>query len=569
MMKFIRSRGAHVNAERLKLQKELFQYNQTLFHGFPHRPSALAYDKKLNLLAIGSREGSLRVYGRAGVEFTALIDQERKIDTITFIDNTSQLLAKCEDNSIHLFEIPNSLTADVNSSELILVKSFEHFVIDLENDERSASNRITTLSVHSSHAKIFLATEDGQIHVLNTKNFELDEPIGLEKVQSQIPNDQPRLLGAAEQILEHPLDPDRLLIGYNRGQLVLWNLATGQIDKFYSSGQQIESVCWSSTDGDEFISSHNDGSYIVWSINDSVTPSQQAKITYGPFPCKPISKIYGKANENLIIFSGGMPRQLHGERHTVSIIQGINDSAKHQVLDLTSKVVDFVVLEQQRALIILADEELVAIDLNDSEWSQFKLPYLSSVHSSPITFSQIYSDVPDELVARLKEIGLKQTIGKHSNREWPVQGGYLKEKVYAPNNVLLITGHENGSVRVWNISDCAMSPLCTINTAKYFGTEDDIAPIDQDEDGDEWPPFKKIGIFDPFSDDPRLGKNAFFSIVNSRSMLPICAHDPCPRSTNDATHKADRPFSLVLQAFDESCSVRKPSTCWWPAPLAK
>lgn len=515
MMKFIRSRGAHVNAERLKLQKELFQFNQTLFHGFPHRPSALAYDKKLNLLAIGTREGSLRVYGRAGVEFTALIDQERKIDTILFIDHTSQLLVKCEDNSIHLFEIPNNLTAEVNSSELVLVHSFEQFVIDLENDEKSSSNRITTLCVHSSHSKIFLATEDGQIHILNTKNFQLDEQatIGLEKVQAQIPNDQPRLLGAAEQILEHPLDPERLLIGYNRGQLVLWNLATERLDKFYSSGQQLESVCWSSTDGDEFISSHNDGSYIVWSINDHIVPSQQAKIIYGPFPCKPISKIYGKANENLIIFSGGMPRQLHGERHTVSIIQGINDAAKHQVLDLTSKVVDFVVLEQQRALIILADEELVAIDLNDSEWSQFKLPYLSSVHSSPITFSQIYSDISDELVARLREIGLKQSIGKHSNRDWPVQGGYLKEKVYAPNNVLLITGHENGSVRIWNISDCAMSPLCTINTAKYFGTEDDITPIDQDEDGEEWPPFKKVGIFDPFSDDPRLGKNSFIILV--------------------------------------------------------
>ena len=509
MMKFIRSRGAHVNAERLKLQKELFQFNQTLFHGFPHRPSALAYDKKLNLLAIGTKEGSLRVYGRAGVEFQALIDQERKIDTIQFIENTSQLLIKCEDNSLHLYEIPNNLTADVNQTELILIKSFEHFVIDLDNDDKT-SNRITTLLVHSSHTKILLATEDGTIHVLKTKNFELDEQqtIALDKIQSQLPSDQSKLLGAAEQILEHPLDSDRVLIGFNRGQLVLWNLQSEKLDKFYSSGQQLESVCWSSTSGDEFVSSHNDGSYIIWNINDNIQPNQQAKITYGPFPCKPITKIYGKSNENLIIFNGGMPRQLHGDRNTISIIQGINDTAKHQVLDLTSKIVDFVVAEQQKALIILAEEELVAIDLSDSEWSQFKLPYLSSVHSSPITFSQIYSDVSHELIEKLREIGRKQSIGKYSNREWPIQGGLLKERVYSPNvNVLLITGHENGSVRIWNISDCAMSPLFTINTAKYFGTEDDIAPIDGDldEQDDEWPPFKKVGIFDPYSDDPRLG----------------------------------------------------------------
>jgi len=511
MMKLLRGRGAHINAERLKLQKELFEFNQTIYHGFPHRPSALAYDKKLDLLAIGTKEGELRVYGKAGVEFQTSIDQERKIDTIIFIENTSQLIVKCEDNTIYLFEIPNNLTDDLNSDELILVKTFEHFVVDLENDEKQSTNRITNLLVHSSNSKILIATEkDGTIYYLDTKKFDLDHSltITLDKLQSQIPAEHSKLLGAAEKILEHPLDSDKILIGFNRGQLILWNLQTEQIEKFYSSGQQLENVCWSTDNGDEFISSHNDGSYIVWNINDNILPNQQAKIVYGPFPCKPINKIYGKSNENLIIFSGGMPRQLHNERHTVSIIQGTSDSAKHQVLDLTSKIVDFVVCEQSKALIILAEEEIVAIDLNDQEWLQFKLPYLSSVHSSPITFSQIYSDIPDSLVEKLKEIGLKQTTDKYSPRDWPIKGGFLKEKIYSKNNVLLITGHENGSVRIWNISDCAMSPLCTVNTAKYFGTDDDLAPIDSDEqnyDGDEWPPFKKVGIFDPFSDDPRLG----------------------------------------------------------------
>jgi len=42
-----------------------------------------------------------------------------------------------------------------------------------------------------------------------------------------------------------------------------------------------------------------------------------------------------------MIFSGGMPRASHGVRHTVSVLRGAHD---HVVFDVTSKVVDFIVL---------------------------------------------------------------------------------------------------------------------------------------------------------------------------------------------------------------------------------
>jgi len=41
-----------------------------------------------------------------------------------------------------------------------------------------------------------------------------------------------------------------------------------------------------------------------------------------------------------MVFCGGMPRASYGERHTVTVIQ----DTKHVVFDLSSKVVDFVVL---------------------------------------------------------------------------------------------------------------------------------------------------------------------------------------------------------------------------------
>ena len=48
------------------------------------------------------------------------------------------------------------------------------------------------------------------------------------------------------------------------------------------------------------------------------------------------------------------------------------------------------------------------------------------------------------------------------------------------------------------------SSLCS----RYFISDDIDAPREdedeEEEEEDEWPPFKKVGQFDPYSDDPRL-----------------------------------------------------------------
>ena len=47
-----------------------------------------------------------------------------------------------------------------------------------------------------------------------------------------------------------------------------------------------------------------------------------------------------------------------------------------------------------------------------------------------------------------------------------------------------------------------MTPIYKIKTAKYFDTDDEPPA---EEDIEEWPPFRRVGEFDPYSDDPRLG----------------------------------------------------------------
>ena len=42
-----------------------------------------------------------------------------------------------------------------------------------------------------------------------------------------------------------------------------------------------------------------------------------------------------------------MPRATHNDKYSVSIIQGTPESGKHHVLDFTSKVIDFVVIDSR------------------------------------------------------------------------------------------------------------------------------------------------------------------------------------------------------------------------------
>lgn len=99
----------------------------------------------------------------------------------------------------------------------------------------------------------------------------------------------------------------------------------------------------------------------------------------------------------MIIFSGGMPRASYGDRHTITVLT----KSKHAAFDFTSKVIDFyAVLPKQtqeegddtpasrrpEALIVLAEEELIAIDLTHPEWKMMALPYLVSLHASAVSY---------------------------------------------------------------------------------------------------------------------------------------------------------------------------------------
>jgi len=64
--------------------------------------------------------------------------------------------------------------------------------------------------------------------------------------------------------------------------------------------------------------------------------------------------------------------------------------------------------DDPHTLLILAEEELVAVDLVSAGWPCYELPYLSSIHASAILSATHVANVPQELWDRIKDAGSSQ-----------------------------------------------------------------------------------------------------------------------------------------------------------------
>uniref|UniRef100_A0A7N8XLU9 LLGL scribble cell polarity complex component 1 n=1 Tax=Mastacembelus armatus TaxID=205130 RepID=A0A7N8XLU9_9TELE len=478
----------------------------TVEHGFPHQPSALAFDPKLQLMAIGTKSGAIKVYGAPGVEFTGLHRDTSAVTQIVFLPGQGRLLSLLDDNTIHLWELV------AGRSVLLTLPPFSPPPPPIL---LPSATRVTVLLLLRSCDLLCIGTEGGGVYFLELPSLTLKDNQTLlqDQITQSLPDDYRcgKSLGPVESLQEHPQQSGKVLIGYSRGLVVLWDLSARQADQLFLGKQQLESLVWERS-ASLFVSSHNDGGYSVWPVTSGNTYSHQpasSTIPYGPFPCKAINKILWRTTQTgspVLLYSGGMPRASYGDRHCLTI----QKDKDHVTLDFTSRVIDFFTvhsIEQDKefddpsALVVLLEEELVVIDLQTPGWPSLPTPYLAPLHSSAITCSCHISSVPPKLWERLANAG----------KSWPICGG----KNLAPppkQQELLLTGHEDGTVRFWDASGVALTPLYKLSTANVFHTDCDPSDDSQDPSNDpdmqqeeEWPPFRKVGCFDPYSDDPRLG----------------------------------------------------------------
>ncbi|XP_053659652.1 lethal(2) giant larvae protein [Anopheles marshallii] len=507
MLKFIRGKGQQPSTERQKLQKELFAFRRTAQHGFPHKPSALAYDPKSKLMAIGTNSGVIKVFGRPGVEFYGQHTSPGNnpadliVQMLEWIPGTGRLLSLTASNQLVLWEPAGTL--------LVAIKN-------LAFDGKL--KKISSLCCSYMKDTVWIGTEGGNVYQFDVRSFSVKESVIYhDVVLEQLPTSYRLNPGAIESVKQLPNNHNLLLIAYNRGLAVLWDLESASVKQSFISPGHGQSVgLFIAQDATQFTWYHADGSYATWDLDSPIPPENQKYVPYGPDPCKAIDRLIRghRGRCELVVFSGGMPRSAYGEHQCVSV--HCKDGTK-VAFDFTSKVIDFFVTfndvrpEQAEVLVVLLEEELVAYDLTDETLPQINAPYLHSLHASAVTCNHLVSQVSPDVYAKIRLAGELQ-MAEYSCKIWPITGGFLPNEPADDDEQplerdVLITGHEDGSVKFWDCSDVCLTPLLHVKTAPLFNNSDDFennlnASTEQLDDGE--PPFRKAGQFDPYSDDPRL-----------------------------------------------------------------
>lgn len=442
------------------LQSEHFQLCKTVRHGFPYQPSALAFDPVQKILAVGTQTGALRLFGRPGVECYCQHDSGAAVIQLQFLINEGALVSALADDTLHLWNLRQKRPAILHSLKF-------------------CRERVTFCHLPFQSKWLYVGTERGNIHIVNVESFTLSGYVIMWNKAIELSSKSHP--GPVVHISDNPMDEGKLLIGFESGTVVLWDLKSKKADYRYTYDEAIHSVAWHH-EGKQFICSHSDGTLTIWNVRSPAKPVQtitphgkQLKDGKKPEPCKPILKVEFKttrSGEPFIILSGGLSYDTVGRRPCLTVMHGKSTA----VLEMDYSIVDFLTLcetpypndfQEPYAVVVLLEKDLVLIDLAQNGYPIFENPYPLSIHESPVTCCEYFADCPVDLIPALYSVGARQKRQGYSKKEWPINGGNwgLGAQSYPE---IIITGHADGSVKFWDASAIMLQVLYKLKTSKVF-----------------------------------------------------------------------------------------------------
>ncbi|KAI5700104.1 hypothetical protein M8J75_014311 [Diaphorina citri] len=453
----------------------LFTLLQTFRHGFPYQPTAIAFDPIQKLLAIGTKTGSLRLLGRPGVDAHVRHETDAAVIQMQFLTNEGALITATADDSLHLWNFRQKRPEIVHSLKF-------------------QRERITYIHLPLQSKWLYVGTEKGNIHVVNIESFTLSGYIiNWNKAIDVCMKTHP---GPIIHLSDNPLDPSKLLLAYETGLVVHWDLKLKRAEFRWQCSEPIKSVCWH-YEGKQFLCSHTDGTISTWAVRPLAKPvsvnqphiktNKDGKLEQ----CKPIQKVewkHSRSGEGFVIFSGGLTYDKAGRSPSISVMHNKTTT----VLEMEHNVVDFVTLcespyicemQEPYAIVVLLHNDLVVIDLLTPGFPCFENPYPMDIHESPVTCCVYLADCPSDLIPAFYSVGARGASKRtgFSEKEWPLSGGEWSPTSCSYYEVIL-TGHADGSVKFWDASAGNLQVLYKLKTAKVFEKPRTRSVDDMDDD---------------------------------------------------------------------------------------
>uniref|UniRef100_A0A8C1PJF4 Syntaxin-binding protein 5-like n=1 Tax=Cyprinus carpio TaxID=7962 RepID=A0A8C1PJF4_CYPCA len=442
------------------LMSEHFQICKTVRHGVPYQPTALAFDPVQKILAIGSRSGGVRLLGRPGVDCHCQHESGAAVLQLQFLINEGALVTACADDTLHLWNLRQRRPAILHSLKF--------------NRER-----ITFCHLPFQSKWLYVGTERGNTHIVNIESFILSGYVIMwNKAIELSTKTHP---GPVVHLSDSPKDEGKLLIGFESGTIVMWDLRAKRTDFRIYYDEAIHSASWHH-EGRQFMCSHSDGSLSMWNLRNTAKPFQ-VTFPHGKTQrdgrkesCKPILKVEYKTSRNsseaFVVFSGGLSYDKAGRRPTLTIMHG----KAITVLEMDYPIVDFLLLcetpyinevQEPYAVVVLLEKDFVVVDLTQSNFPIFENPYPMDIHESPVTCTAYFADCPPDIIPVLYSIGAKHKKTGYSHKEWPVSGGTwtVGSQTYPE---IIITGHADGSIKFWDATAITLQMLYKLKTSKVF-----------------------------------------------------------------------------------------------------
>lgn len=612
MFRYLRSRiGSSYELKNENLD-DFVSYTQLDTHGYPQKVSCFDIDDTIGRLAIGTRDGNLQIFGPNGLHLCGAIQNMLPIVSIHFIIGTDMLILRYENlyrkgtQQFYKCQIVGNHLHFTNLNYEIHLKKITCCEVLPKNADGNSA--------------LLIGTIIGNVYALWVRNMELVEyVVFLDTSMTQL-TELDSQHKAIDGMFVHPNDFNRLFLLFNNSIVVLYDTIHDRVVGKFNIENKITHI--SLGNNAMVYCSHKDGTYTALDIPEAAPIRNVNKRPFGQMQCskmiKVISALAKNRNEEFVIFSGGMPEDIE-DRNTISLF--CND--KSLILDFDSCILDFKIYKANGvalALFVFCEEEFVAIDLNDPLWRMFPLPYLCAIHASPITCVTAVSELTDHASKILAQIasGQRNSSDVYSRNPWPLDNntltGNYKKETNAKDLCLIVTGHENGTINIWLATDLNFRLWISYNTARdfegYREANDFVTHIGNDENDvchqypDGLPPIRKAGIFDPFSDDPRLcihklffdRENANFAVggqagqlmvyeglfknetmaPNRLLVLDMVETSPDISFKNSAQQSAIQPrrgqahYSLGFQLFNNIVAQFKPpvpvsSLCWCPS----